>query len=231
MIRAAFILYHYIVWLAVNVAFFEWKKLENRPFMKAQISKMEGKTMLWHSRWRMFLCSSSSAVGLWLSRLKEGKQSNYFYTVLSLLSSSAKVGQISETWSSKFSCTATFTVFGFKAECDVACFYRVSVVLICVRMASHCSLLCQVRPVCPGGWSSLLLLSWTNLSRSGAQGRLLSFRASVSFLFTLLAKAPEHTPKSTWSREWSGRNQRKFERIILLSGGSSSSSSSELSSL
>lgn len=28
--------------MAVNVAFFEWKKLENRPFTEAQISKMKG---------------------------------------------------------------------------------------------------------------------------------------------------------------------------------------------
>lgn len=62
----------------------------------------------------MFLCSSSSAVGLWLSRLKEEKKSNYFYTVLSLLSSSAEVGQISEKWYSKFLRTCTSTVFSFR---------------------------------------------------------------------------------------------------------------------
>lgn len=78
----------------------------------------------------------------------------------------------------------------FKQYNDTAHLYLVSAVPICVRMASHCSLLCQVRPVCPGGWSSRLLLSCVNLSLSGAEGRLLSFRARVSFLFTLLASAP-----------------------------------------
>lgn len=62
--------------------------------------------------------------------------------------------------------------------------YRVSAVPICVRMASHCSLLCHDRPMC----SALACLSGACLS--GAEGRLLSFSASVSFLFTLLARAP-----------------------------------------
>lgn len=62
--------------------------------------------------------------------------------------------------------------------------YRVSAVPICVRMASHCSLLCHDRLVC----SALACLSGACLS--GAEGRLLSFNASVSFLFTLLARAP-----------------------------------------
>lgn len=82
--------------------------------VKALIAKIKIKTTIWHSRWRMFLCSSSSAVGLWLSRLKEEKKRNYFYTVLSLLSSSAKVGQISEKWHSKFYRTCTSTVLSFR---------------------------------------------------------------------------------------------------------------------
>ncbi|TNN76272.1 hypothetical protein EYF80_013560 [Liparis tanakae] len=75
-------------------------------------------------------------------------------------------------------------------QCAGVRLYLVSAEPICVRMASHCSRLCQVRPVCRGGWSSLPLLSWMKRSLSGAQGRLLSFRASVSFLLTLLARAP-----------------------------------------
>ncbi len=59
-----------------------------------------------------------------------------------------------------------------------------SAVPICVRMASHCSLLCHDRPMC----STLACLSGACLS--GAEGRLLNFSANVSFLFTLLARAP-----------------------------------------
>lgn len=163
----------------------------------------------------MFLCSNSSTLGLWLSRLEGGEHN--FHTLSSLYHSDKKVGQTSKNplmaagnvqW-----LFSALSMYNHKRECNHyhdqhmhVCRCLVSAVPICVRMASHCSLLCQVKTVCPGGWLSLELLSWINLSLSGAEGRQLSFKAKVSFLFTLLARAPEQEP----SREiCSGRYTNK----------------------
>lgn len=63
-------------------------KYKNARILVVNIFKknaVEWKT--WYWRWRMFLCSSSSAVGLWLSRLKIHKKNS---TVLRLISYSWK---------------------------------------------------------------------------------------------------------------------------------------------